>query len=327
MTITTPTAAPTSTSADRPAPGPSVGDPAGLRAALADIDRLGWDSAPGDAVLRYARTEVVRVAVRCARLRGAAADDAASTGWAAAWKTLNKPGLRHEASPWGLVAAAVRREVARDQLAAAYRTNSHAAWRLARLHRAASDAAPTPGAKLTGVPDLGADAEWLRGLPVPLASCPLSLDRLTGHGWEPARPQSGEGVGELGPRLDQVVAALTAAGWSPTVAASSVAWIATTAATAAESRGRPTAALPGWRELAKLTGLPAWRTRRLAALLLGYRDTPGLLARMVNEGDQVLHDPATERAVRSTVHRWLPSPCATATTTAIDGRHAEPAAA
>jgi len=82
-----------------------------LRAALSDVDRLGWDSAPGDAVLRYARTEVVRVAVSGARLRGPAADDAASTGWAAAWKILNKPGLRHEPSPWGLVAAAVRREV------------------------------------------------------------------------------------------------------------------------------------------------------------------------------------------------------------------------
>ena len=192
MTIAAPAPASASTSADRPAPAASVGDPAGLRAALSDVDRLGWDSAPGDAILRYARTEVVRVAVRRARLRGPAADDAASTGWAAAWKILNKPGLRHEPSPWGLVAAAVRREVVRDQLAAAYRTNSHAAWRLARLHRAAADAAPGPGAELTGIPDLGADAEWLRGLTVPVASCPLSLDRLIEHGLEPARPQSGE---------------------------------------------------------------------------------------------------------------------------------------
>jgi hypothetical protein len=327
MTIAAPAAASASASADRPAPAPSVGDPAGLRAALSDVDRLGWDSAPGDAVLRYARTEIVRVAVRRAGLRGPAADDAASTGWAAAWKILNKPGLRHEPSPWGLVAAAVRREVVRDQLAAAYRTNSHAAWRLARLHRAAADAAPGPGAEQTGIPDLGADAEWLRGLTVPVAACPLSLDRLSEHGLEPARPQSAEVVGGLGPRLDQVVAALTAAGWPPTVAASGVAWIANAAATAAESCGRPTAELPGWRELAKLTGLPAWRTRRLASLLLGYRDAPGLLARMVHEGDQVLHDPATQRAVRSTVQRWLPSPSAAAGTSAFDRRQADPVAA
>jgi hypothetical protein len=301
--------------------GVYVGDRAGLRAALADIDRLGWDSPPGDAVLRYARTEVVTVAVHRARLHGVAADDAASSGWAAAWRTLNRPGLRHEPSPWGLVAAAVRREIVRDRLAAAYRTNSHAAWRLARLHRAATDATAGTGAELTAVPDLGADADWLRGLTAPVASSPLSLDRLTEHGWEPPGPDSGDGGEQLGPRLGQLVAALTAAGWSPTLAASSVAWIAA-AATAAESRARPAAELPGWRELAKQTGLPTWRTRRLASLLLGYRDAPGVLARMVHEGDHVLHDPATQRAVRSTMHRWLPSPCATADLTAIDRRHA-----
>jgi hypothetical protein len=45
---------------------------------------------------------------------------------------------------------------------------------------------------------------------------------------------------------------------------------------------------------------------------------------MVREGDQVLQDPATQRAVRSTVHRWLPSPSASA---AVTDRPAEPAAA
>jgi hypothetical protein len=313
------------TTADVPAPdaGFDVGDPAGLRAALVDIDRLGWDSPPGDAILRYARAEVVSVEVHRARLRGSAADDAACTGWAAAWRTLNRPGLCDEPSPWGLVAAAVRREVVRDRLAAAYRTNSHAACRLARLRRAALDATPGSGAELTAVPDLGSDADWLRGLSTPVPSFPLSLDRLAEHGWEPPGPDSGDGE-QLGPRLGQIVDALTFAGWQPTVAASSIAWIATVAATAAESRTRPTAELPGWRELAKRTGLPTWRTRRLASLLLGYRDVPGLLARMVHEGNQVLHDPDTQRAVRSTVHRWLPSPSAS---TAIDRRHAEPAAA
>jgi hypothetical protein len=218
----------------------------------------------------------------------------------------------------------VRREVVRDRLAAAYRTNSHAACRLARLRRAALDATPGSGAELTAVPDLGSDADWLRGLSTPVPSFPLSLDRLTVNEWEPPSPEAGDGGEQLGPRLGKIVGALVAAGWQPTVAASSIAWIATVAATAAESRARPTAELPGWRELAKRTGLPTWRTRRLASLLLGYRDVPGLLARMVHDGDQVLHDPATQRAVRSTVHRWLPSPSASAAVT--DGQ-AEPAAA
>jgi hypothetical protein len=306
--------------------GVYVGDRAGLRAALADIDRLGWDSPPGDAVLRYAREQVVSVAVHRARLHGVAADDAASSGWAAAWRTLNRPGLCHEPSPWGLVAAAVRREIVRDRLAAAYRTNSHAAWRLARLYRASTAAMPRSGAELTAVPDLGADADWLRDLTATVASCPLSLDRLTVNEWEPPSPEAGDGGEQLGPRLGKIVGALVGAGWQPTVAASSIAWIATVAATASESRARPTAELPGWRELAKRTGLPTWRTRRLASLLLGYRDAPGLLARMVREGDQVLQDPATQRAVRSTVHRWLPSPSANPTVS-IPDRQAEPAAA
>jgi hypothetical protein len=45
----------------------------------------------------------------------------------------------------------------------------------------------------------------------------------------------------------------------------------------------------------------------------------------VLEGDQVMHDPATRRALRSTLHRWLPSPSAVAIDT--DRRRAEPAAA
>ena len=287
-----------------------VGNSTGLSQAMSDIDRLGWDSPAGDAVLRYARTRVVNPAVRRARLRGAEADEAASTGWAAAWRTLNRPDLRHQVSPWGLVAAAVRREITSDNLASAYRTNRHAAWRLARLHRAVSDTAAAPE---TAVPDLGADADWLRGVLAGSALCPLSLDGLSDDGWEPVHLGSEEGVDELGPRLAQVVDALAAVGWPRSVAVSSVAWIADAAAKAAESQARRTPELPGWRELAERTGLPSWRTRRLAALLLGYRDTVGVVARMVRDGDHVLHDPETRRALRSTVHRWLPSPCATAT--------------
>lgn len=313
MTVTAPPA---------PHAGLRVGDPAGLRRALAEIDRLGWDSPPGDAVLRYAYTHVVLPAVRRARLPGPAATDAASTGWVAAWRMLTRPGLGGQRSPWGLVASAVRREVAGDRVAAAYRTNTRRAWRLARLRRTCAD--PTPcGRARTPSPasGLGTDAGWLHGLPPQLARCPLSLDGLTERGWEPAATST-TSAEELGPRLALVVDALAGAGWPPALAASSVAWIA---AAATETPPHGSADLPGWRQLAKRTGLPAWRTRRLAALLLGFRGTPGLLERMVRDGEHVLRQPAAQRDVRSTVHRWLPSPCAARQTTDRSG--AEQAAA
>jgi hypothetical protein len=79
----------TLTSTAAPAGGP-VDEPAGLRRALAEIDRLGWDSQPGDAVLAYAYAKVVGPAVGKAGLTGSRAADAASVGWVAAWHELNR---------------------------------------------------------------------------------------------------------------------------------------------------------------------------------------------------------------------------------------------
>jgi hypothetical protein len=295
-----------------------VGDPAGLRRALAEIDRIGWDSQAGDAVLGYAHDEVVGPAIGRAGLTGSRAEDAAGAGWVAVWQVLNRPDLRDQPSPWGIAAAAVRREIAEDLVSAAHRTNPRRAWRLARLHRVCTD--PAREKRSTGAPAaaLGVDPEWVRRLDPTVAARQVSLDRLTEHGWDaPAATPPGE---DLGPRLSQVVAALVGVGWSPSLAADSVAWIAEAAAAAAASRAARSAELPGWRELARHTGLPSWRTRRLAALLLGYRGTPGLIAAMVRDGDQFLLGPEAQRGLRSTVHRWAPSPCADAATAATRPR-------
>ncbi len=296
-----------------------VGDRSNLCRVLAQIDESGWDSPIGEAVLQYARDHVVRPLLARAELTGGRAADAQGAAWVVAWRTLSRPDLRHQASPWGVVTAAVRREIAAEQVATAYRTNPRSAYRLARLYRmhvgnrvVASSAA---SGAASAFDDLGSDADWLGGLPPPLSECPLSLDRLTARGWDPPHSPSDIGKVDLGRRLNQVVDALAEVGWPSDVAANCVAWLTTAGAIASESKSAETAELPGWRELSAQTGIPAWQTRRLAALLLGRRGQPGLLARMVHDGDSVLHQPETQRLVRSTVRRWMSSPCAATTST------------
>lgn len=302
----------TLTPTDAP-PAEHVGEPAGLRRAMAEIDRLGWDSQAGDAVLAYAYAKVVGPAVGTAGLTGSRAQDAASVGWVAAWHELNRPDVRHRSSPWGVVAAAVRREIVGDQVSAAHRTNPRLAWRLARVHRVHTDPTCEQGSTVAPRAALGVDPEWVRRLDPAVAARPVSLDRLIEDGWEPPAPPL---HADLGPRLSQIVAALVAVGWSPTTALRSVLGIAAAAGAAANSRAARSAELPGWRGLAQDTGLPSWRTRRLAALLLGYRGTPGLIAAMVRDGDHVLYETEAQRGLCSTVHRWAPSPGGDTATTA-----------
>jgi hypothetical protein len=302
----------TLTSTAAPAGGP-VDEPAGLRRALAEIDRLGWDSQPGDAVLAYAYAKVVGPAVGKAGLTGSRAADAASVGWVAAWHELNRADIRRLHSPWGRVASVVRRAILEEEVSADHQTNPRLAWRLARVHRVGNDPACERRTTVPPARALGVDPRWMSRMDPAVAARPVSLDRLVEDGWEPrTRPDQHD----LGPRLTQIVAALVRAGWSPTTAHSSVSWIVGAAEAAAVSRSTRTAELPGWRELAQDSGLPNWQTRRLAALLLGYRGTPGLILAMVHDGDQILHTPEVQRGLHSTLHRWVPSPCAEAAITA-----------
>jgi hypothetical protein len=307
MTNTT-TAVPTPADAD-------VDDPGVLRRLLGEIDRLGWNSAPGDLVLDYALDRLVRPAVRRADLGGHRKADAISAGWAAAWEILNRPDLRHQPRPWGVVAFAIRREIGDEQVSAAYRTNSRRAWRFARRSRTTTPGDPVPPNEtpVTSPTDPDSDPNrdglWLAQLDPAMCARPVSLDCLLEDGWDAPSMQSLDQ--ELGPRLGQVVDALVNVGWRRWLAIRCVDWVATAAA-AAPARGGLPVELPGWRQLSEGTGLPGWQTRRLTALLLGYRGQPGLIARMIRDGDQVLHTPEVQRLLRSTVHRWAPSPCAAA---------------
>jgi hypothetical protein len=297
-------------------------DPAALRRLLDDVDQLGWESPSGTLVLEYALDRIVRPAVRRAELTGHRKADAISAGWIEAWRMLSRPDVRDQSRPWGIVTAAVRREITTDQVGAAYRTESRRAWRIARRHRACTPVprephrqpdSARPDHRSGRFPDQSREGRWLGRLDPRVSARPLSLDRMMDAGWEPAATRSPTEI--LGPRLNQVVDALVAVGWSRGLAAESLAGIAeATRPTGVQKKAG--VELRGWRELSQRTDLPGWQTRRLAALLLGHRGQPGLIERMVLEGDQVLHTPEAQRLLRSTVHRWASPPSVVARATA-----------
>lgn len=253
-----------------------VADPRGLRELLARIAVEGWDGPAGTVVLGYARARVVRPQVARAGLRGAAAAQAESTGWATAWEVLRAPATAVATSPWGVVTTAVRRAVLGEAVSAAYGTGVRTAW---RLH---AELAAAPG----------------RGRAV-------SLTDLTGQGWEPAAAPVGRPVD---PRLVAIVDALVAAGWEAEQAWQAMDWAVATAV----RRSIRARSSTGWRSLALRSGMAPWRARRALALLLGEDGWPGLLARVLESGSEVLGDTDVRAAIRSTARSSYLSPAAAA---------------
>jgi hypothetical protein len=250
--------------------GYDVGSAPGLLRALAGVDAAGWDGRDGTAVLTYARLRVVRPQVHRAGLRGPAANQAEATGWAVAWELLSSRALRAAGSPWGVVSVAVRRAVLGEVMAATYGTGVREAWRLA---------AGAPGAGRRGAAD-------------PAVRRPVSLSVLDPDWWAPA---TGPGADGIGPRLEVIAAAMVRAGWSRREAVAVCEWVACRAQDGCATQA------PGWRTLARLLGIPAWRARRATVLLLGSTTWPGLVERVASEGFTVLQRPDVLAAVRSTV--------------------------
>jgi hypothetical protein len=85
-----------------------------LRDTLSRIDVEGWDGVTGRQLLDDVRRAVVIPVVRGSGIRGAAADQAEASGWAAAWDALRRPTSRTALNPGGMVWAAVRRAVAAE---------------------------------------------------------------------------------------------------------------------------------------------------------------------------------------------------------------------
>ncbi len=164
----------------------TVGTTRGLRAALLQVDRDGWDSPAGAAVLTYARERIVRPTVRRTGLRGPCAEQAEATGWEAAWETLRSlgDGMR---TPWGVVTLAVRRAVRGELLAAAYCTSPRTAWQLRADFRGA-----------------------------------VPLEQLRGGRWEPSVATVTEASGAT---LGAVTDAMVSVGWSRDDVEAVVDWV------------------------------------------------------------------------------------------------------
>ena len=173
-----------------------VGTVAGFHAAMAEVERLGWDSQAAADLLSYAREQVIRPAVRSRRLFGDSYDEAMSVGWLAAWEVLRSPTIRTSSSPWGSVRSAVLRGVQGAYVAKIYKAPVRSGWR-----RSAAGTAPEPD-----------DA----------ALC-VSLERELERGRQFA--ESATPIG-LGRRLELICSELVAAGWEQTVAEEALDWIA-----------------------------------------------------------------------------------------------------
>ena len=250
----------------------------GLIRELVAIEKAGWGSPTAKRLLRYVRVHIVRPQVTAAGLWGPAAEQAEATAWAVAWETLISTPIRAAQSPWGVLWIAVRRAVLGELVSCAHLVSPRNGWRTQGDNQAQGPAGDHSFAP------------------------PVSLDRLVDLGWEP-RAVDDAATG-LGPRLDAVVEALVEAGWERLPAHAVVEGVAL----GAVGNGKASTGAVGWRPLAAELGLPPWRVRRVTVLLLGAPGWPGVIERMVTEGEEILETPAINAALRSTVIASWPSP-------------------
>ena len=170
---------------------------AGFHFALNEIGRKGWECGAGADLLRYAREQVVRPAVRSRRLFGDSYDEAMSVGWLAAWEALRSPTIRTSSCPWGSVRSAVLRG--------------------------------SPG-RLCGeaLQGIGAGEAGVGQLPVERLSLmrPRRVSPLTANSKGAASSRTPPRRVGLGRRLELICSELVAAGWEQTVAEDALDWVA-----------------------------------------------------------------------------------------------------
>lgn len=245
-----------------------------IQGQLEQIAELGWDSEAGTGLLEQLRRCVVRPLVRRAGLTGPAAEQAESSGWAAAWDALRRPTAGTAENPagmaWVAVARAIRSEVdgALGPLVDPWAATSGVVRAGPRTH-----AGPAP-------------SHWHRPPEPAVRVDPPLADRTS-----------------LGPLLERVVRPLVHSGWEPVEVRELV------AALAEHSRHSPTVgAAVRWRLVARLQGVPEWRARRLASLLVGGAEGPGVLVLMLRHGPGILDHEAVTAAVLATTNSWSAVP-------------------
>jgi hypothetical protein len=250
-------------------------NPQTIREHLAIVDRQGWDSPAGRALLEAVRSAVVQPIVRRSGLRGCAADQAESSGWAAAWDALRRPSALTAANPGGMVWVAVRRAVWAEV----------AGGRGVDRHVVASPAVPAES-RTAGH---------------------LSLEAVRQAGWEPAAHGHDPGAATIGPLLQVLAQGLVAVGWEPEVVVDVIVSLADQARSPGQGGPNGGRGLR-CRVVSQQLGLPQWQVRRIAEVVVGGHGWPAVPALIREHGPAVVGEGVVHMALRSTTRRWMASP-------------------
>lgn len=246
-------------------------DRSSLLEQLESIDREGWDSPAGRALLRHVLVSVIRPHIQTQRLYGPAADQAEASAWSAVWESLCTEQIRSVESPWGVLWVTARRAVRSEGVAATWCMSARKAWRLSSLS-VADQAPPTP------LEDI---IEVLKDRPSHMSTASDSL------------------------LIDRIVDTLVVFGWGRREARQVVLGVAERAFRAHDQAH----IVGGWRRLAADLNLPGWQVRRLVTVLLGKSGSPGLVERTVCDPDfDAWSDPDMAEQLQSTRRPALRSP-------------------
>jgi len=241
---------------------------------LDSIDQEGWEGPAGTDLLQYVRAEMIRPLAVAVGLRGAMASQAEATAWEAVWLALTKPSLRTAGTPWGVLWQTARRAVLSEIVAGQFATTERRGWELAVAARKGE------------------------------VRLPLSLDALIDTGWEaPGNEPDVTSRLELADVLADARNALERVGWGRRTAGRIIAAVANL-----DPPATPRCTVAGWRTLAATLDLPAWQARRLAVVLRGTAEWPGLLTLLMNQGSDTLDDPGMRAALTATRYRSHRSP-------------------
>lgn len=246
-----------------------------LRRDLTVIDREGWDSRTGTALLCHLREELVRPAVAHAAPPWLPRAQAEASAWAEVWRALQTPSVRHATNPWAALWTVARRAAKTEVVATQWQTSGHGGW-----------------------------VQWLRSCRGLTAAAPpvVSLDALLEAGDDVTdRPGDDAGSVTLGPRLELILELLVAAGWQQRMAHRLLVLLSVTGRGGGGRR-------PGWRQAAHRLELPQFQVRRVQELVLGTTDVDGLLMLLVRHGVGILEDPAVKTAAAATLTQSRPSP-------------------
>jgi hypothetical protein len=240
---------------------------------LDQVDEQGWDGTAARELLERIRCQVIRPVINGYGLTDATASQAEATAWEETWRALCRPSIRTTDNPGLLLLVVARRSVHAELNSQRYATSPDKAARRYQETRA--------------------EGEEPRNM--------ISLEIALENGLQLS--QASNPADEDGALLSRIADAMTAAGWDR---AAAHALLAALSSTATRSPGKAYAS-PPWRWVSRTLDLPEWQVRRVAALLAGGEEWPGLVELLIDHGPSALQEPNVVSGIRATRNRWSPS--------------------